>query len=575
MRRHDSECVCLTQRQLVLLGLARAVYKDAAIYLLDGVIEALGPELAPRVFQDCLVQQLCVKTVVLAESLSVARDGSLLEMCNVVYLTGARRSEFGVVAGLVGYGELSIVQQQSDRWHQRHDLDTDVCAVLAVQAQPSSWLVSRLHEEEASLANSAEQSARWACWWFCAKSRETCVLFAILAIVLSGHALRVFQDWWLQLLCSSTSFPGLPIFDFDQQTSCVLLGGSVFCVFFLLSSGNALWVAIVAVSTTRTLHRDVISALCKASPCMSEEKKQSVVDVMNLNIRESFSNFPHHIQATAHCGAGALGCLVLLTVEIINIRQGDSPPMVRAFVALPILLLGAGFYRWWTIDNALRRVSYWMAAARGSVRALCATTVSNMQQLRIYPQESAALITMQRLLNHYSSAQLAVCAVQARAILSMGVMWSFGAMLMAAMLVILREMGLLSGEAGMALAALVAALLLQVVFLFQWAIISASEGAISFHAYAGRIKSLIQAVIPPEETHLKSSMTKLGDSGCGWSVENVCVMASPSIPAALVSASQLPWWSFARTPALSLAVARVSSCIHTCFGVLMPREIFT
>ena len=113
-------------------------------------------------------------------------------------------------------------------------------------------------------------------------------------------------------------------------------------------------------------------------------------------------------------------------------------------------------------------------------------------------------------------------------------------MLIAAMLIFLREMELLAGGNGMGLAGLVLALLLQVVFLFQWAIISASDGAISFHAYAGRIKSLVRAVVPPEESHMRGSMVKLGDSGVGWSVENVCVILSPSTPAALVFASLPP-----------------------------------
>jgi len=92
------------------------------------------------------------------------------------------------------------------------------------------------------------------------------------------------------------------------------------------------------------------------------------------------------MQATVHCGAGALASLVLLTVEIMNINGSQTPTEARAFVALPLVLLCAGFWKWWAADEALRRVSYMMAAARAPVRALCASTAANMQQLRIFPQ---------------------------------------------------------------------------------------------------------------------------------------------------------------------------------------------
>jgi hypothetical protein len=40
----QAAAVFLNQTQLLLLGLARAVYKDASVYLLDGVLSALEPQ---------------------------------------------------------------------------------------------------------------------------------------------------------------------------------------------------------------------------------------------------------------------------------------------------------------------------------------------------------------------------------------------------------------------------------------------------------------------------------------------------------------------------------------------------
>jgi len=247
LHNSDDDVVILTQTQLVLVGLARAVYKDASIYLLDGVFDALGSQLAELVFADCILKQLGLKTVVLAESHAIAAlPSSLLEACNMVHLIGARRSEVGVVSGLVGHGELAIVQQQSDRWHQRHDLDLSVCSVLSSQAVASSWLLLRMGQEEATLANAQEQSDRWAWCWFIAKSHESLMVGMISFVVLLSHALRALQDWWLMQLYSGKLSGDMAVDGIDQNSAAVVLIASVICSTFLFCSANSLWAAIVS-----------------------------------------------------------------------------------------------------------------------------------------------------------------------------------------------------------------------------------------------------------------------------------------------------------------------------------------
>ena len=561
--RHSSEkFAVLTQEQLILVGLARAVYKDAAIYLLDGVLSTLGPAVAPLVFQDCLLHQLCAKTVVLGESLSLAsQEGSLLEACNEIHLIGARRSEHGVVSGLRGsFQDLTLVQQQSDSWHQHHDLEPHACPVLVAEAE-ASWVLSRISKEEATLANAPSQSVRWGWLWFCQKGHEPVMLVLIAFILLFGHALRALQDWWIKQLYSEKKQADMPIDGVDQDGAAAILIASVVCMVFLLASANALWAAVVSVSATKELHRSLTEALQETSLHVAADRQQALLDMLGNSMNEALTSFPSHVQSTLHCSFAALGCLLLITVEILTIRDGKPPPEVYAFVALPVLLAVWAVWKCWSVDDSLRRVSYMMAAARGPVRSLCASTARNINGLRIYPQEGAAVETMQCLVDRYSSAQMAVYSVQMRVIIGVGLVWCFGAVLVAAMVTILKESGLVLGLEGVAVAGLILALTVQLVFLAQWAILAASDASISFHAFVGRTKYGVLNLSAREElSPVAGHDTNLGFTAGACTIENVCIPLSPSAPAALVSITL--------TLPLTLFPCRAQSCFLVAFVAL-------
>jgi hypothetical protein len=515
-----------------------------------GVLGALGPEWAPRVFADCLCNQLCVKTLVLAEPLSMAScQESLLEACNTIYLMGAREmpTPAGVWCGIVHFSaDLAMVEQQSDRWHQRHALGFDVCPVLTPQ-EMSSWVVARMGLAEEAFSNDYPQSGSGSWGWlsYCRKSGEGATMTLIIIIALMSHALRAFQDWWLLLLYQGVSTAEMPFEDLDQEASVWVLLASVACTTCLLASASALWSAIVAVSTAKHLHGEAAGALCRTSLAMVPEKNQWVLDLLGVN--KAISAFPHHVQASVSCFVAVLACLILMTVEILTIRGSATPPETFVFLVVPVFLLAVGLWSFWGIDYALRRVSHFMAAARGPVRALFATTADSMRCLRIYPQNCAALETMQHLLDRSSSAQLAVYAVQTRSLLYLGCFWCLGAVLAAMALLMLKASGvLLTSLSSMAVAGLVLALAVQVVLLAQWSLVSASHASISFHAFVGRTKHMCRALVPDEVLgeHNNPAPGEVvagwippapGEVVAGWMLDNVHVASSPLVPAALVS----------------------------------------
>jgi len=525
------------------------------VSVLAGVLGALGPDWAVRVFEDCLCNQLCVKTVVLAESLSIATcEGSLLEACNTVYLMGAREMRSGVWCGIVHFSaELDMVQQHSDRWHQRHTLGLDVCPVLTTQ-EASSWVVVRMGKAEKAFVDAPQQSTVWGWLWFCRKGGEGPMVVLILIIGLLSHALRAFQDWWLLLLHQGGK-EGMQISGLDQEGCVWVLLAAVVTSTFLLGLANVIWSSIVTVSAAKVMHREATGAMSKTALVFEPERHQWALDLLGANMAEAMTSFPHHIQASITCFVAALASFIVMTVEVVTIRGSSTPKEAFAFIGIPVLLLATGFWSFWGTDNALRRVSYFMAAARGPVRALLASTADSMRCMRIYPHNCAALETMQYLLDRYSSAQLAVCAVQTRSLLYVGSFWSLGAVLAAAALCILKEGDLLpSSLSSVAVAGLVLALATQVVLLAQWSLVSASHASISFHAFVGRTKYMSRALVPEEA--LVESNANLVETLSGWTLENVLVPSSPLVPAALVSPLSL---SIACARALSLSAFFLSA----------------
>ena len=533
-QKNSTDIVVLTKRQLVLMALARAVYKDAAVYLLDGVMEALGTELASRVMQDCLCRQLCVKTIVLSESHALAAaQGSVLEACNMVYLVGARRADMGVVAGLVGSGELANIQQLSDRWHQRHDLETNVCGV--VDEEPAiEWLHTQVGAEEKM---GVVQSPAWSLFWYCGKSRELCMVAFGATLVILGHALRCMQDWWLQELYAGKAPADMLVRALTKKEAAYVLVASVVCSTFLFAAANAVWAAIVGVSVARNVHKSLTKALVNSSLSLPVGASEALLDVMGKSCSDALLCFPQHMQSALHSAVASLACLSMITVQVVTVRDADgkTPDLVFVFIVVPILLLGAASWVWWSAGEGIRSLSYVMATARAPIRSFCASTAISMLNLRLFPHDLVALETMQRLLDRHAAACLSVTAVQLRAVVIGGLVWSVGGTLMAASLLLLRDANLLHGSEELAQAALVMALVVQVVMLAQWALISGAEASVSFHAFVGRASSLLPVLASAEEPSFRAHMqqNKLDDKASGWCLQGISVEAKPGVPAPL------------------------------------------
>ena len=67
--------------QKARISLARAIYSDADIYLLDDPLSAVGPQVANDIFNQCILEALKRKIVIL-----VTHQLQFLEKCNKILL---------------------------------------------------------------------------------------------------------------------------------------------------------------------------------------------------------------------------------------------------------------------------------------------------------------------------------------------------------------------------------------------------------------------------------------------------------------------------------------------------------
>lgn len=68
------DCVLYSGGQKQRLCLARALYSDREIYLLDDPLSAVDPQLATQIFQKCIIDFLKDKTVlIVTHSIHVSR----------------------------------------------------------------------------------------------------------------------------------------------------------------------------------------------------------------------------------------------------------------------------------------------------------------------------------------------------------------------------------------------------------------------------------------------------------------------------------------------------------------------
>ena len=100
--------VTLSGGQRARVGLARAIYAKADLYILDDPLAAVDPEVAAKIYRNCVQGILKSKTRILITH----QYQFLTDADNILYLDGGKQLEFGTFDKVMSY-ESQFIQSLS------------------------------------------------------------------------------------------------------------------------------------------------------------------------------------------------------------------------------------------------------------------------------------------------------------------------------------------------------------------------------------------------------------------------------------------------------------------------------
>jgi ABC-type sulfate/molybdate transport systems ATPase subunit len=261
------EAAPLTRSERYIVALARAIYADGDIYVLDGMFEALGTELGMEVWRLCVLGQLRSKTVLVSGPL----PAEAMLQCNSLCVLTSEQAQSGAFASLAAGTPPQLVRQGVSLV----SLATQSQAARSTEVSASS----RAHPWTCPVLSSGEQRALLSlapppAWGLPAylRSMSACgLLFALLLALISQAALTASNCWLLTLAQSpySEAFPpGLPNAArmLTNDTRIVVLwllvvGGMLICAV----GGSVLYRFALLPAITR-IHSNLLSAVIRGNP---------------------------------------------------------------------------------------------------------------------------------------------------------------------------------------------------------------------------------------------------------------------------------------------------------------------
>nr|CAI5849600.1 unnamed protein product [Callosobruchus analis] len=202
--------VSLSGGQRARINLARAVYKDADIYLLDDPLSAVDTHVGKHLFEKCICGYLDSKCVIL-----VTHQLQYLKRANSIYIL-----EDGKINVSGSYADVKSSGQIFSRLVSQIEDEEEVRRKSAAPKEKEEHEVQVLEKETKATGN-----VPWSVYKDFIKSGGgmTKVLFLILVFVLSTSSDSVaeyYVTWWVnieQIRSSNTSAPTIPKFSVNQS----------------------------------------------------------------------------------------------------------------------------------------------------------------------------------------------------------------------------------------------------------------------------------------------------------------------------------------------------------------------
>eukprot|EP00960_Hanusia_phi_P036767 752520-Hanusia_phi.AAC.1 len=504
-----SASIALDETFVRCMSLARAVYRDVQVYFFDDIFDRLDEQVSDFVWQNCILGQLKAKTVIVSLSL----NSRFLSHCNSFLFVSASKQGLDTIARVEALASLAELRVRAEEWQEKHQLDI---VDLSDRACVPSWLVPDVGVLYPRMAMS-ESGSQWLWAVFCSLSEQYVSLSIILVFAVCAHLVCGLQNWIL--LHMDSSFSGLDVLNRKPEDIVIVLLVCCGLAYVLILVCDVTWFVQVASSASIRLQNKFLNLFQKGPT-----ELKTVVQVMTFQLtckymQESVEEYPVYLLHSLHSTLSVLSSLVLLTYPLCSFTGhaqtssfGDSKLVFLFFIAP---LISACGWIWNTIHgmNGMRTVCTASMEYRSNLEAICSSTANSLTQITMSASHSSALLSLQNVLDKYSSSRKAMACLQSWSVLCSSLICCL--LLSAALLVLLllKQMGALTDTNGFSLAGLVLASSVQLILYVPWMTFCFLESAVVYHLF---IRRLLEAeeLYPTEEKPLSRALQVLPQS---WS----------------------------------------------------------
>ncbi|KAH7657180.1 Xenobiotic-transporting ATPase protein [Dioscorea alata] len=385
------------------LQIARALYRDADIYLFDDPFSAVDARTGNHIFKDCILEYLGSKTVIYvthqvefisnADLILVMKEGRIDQAgrysdiasveAGLMELVKAHMSSLSVVNTANGFQPDSNTANDLNSLHmEEYHSHSEIERENKFDEQNGSLTGQLIQEEERESGNVA-LSVYWR--YITVLYKGTLVPFILLAYVLF-QVLQISSNYWM-----ATSAP------VTKDTSNSVDGSTLILVYFLLALGSSLCVllrvSLLATAGFKTakllfhkLHRCIFRAPMSFFDATPSGRILNRVSTDQSAIDESI---PFN-----------LGLFVSATTEFLGIVVVMSQVAWQVFVVFVPVTAICIWYQQFYIATA-RELTRLMGVRNAPVIQHFAETISGLTTIRSFNEESRFLLTSTQLIDAY------------------------------------------------------------------------------------------------------------------------------------------------------------------------------
>ncbi|KAI1289988.1 ATP-binding cassette sub-family C member 4 [Halotydeus destructor] len=317
---------CLSGGQKARITLARAIYRDADIYLLDDPLSAVDPAVAKHIFQKCIKGILKTKTVILVthqlQFMSKADDVVLLDKGEIITKENFEKRIISGVLDFASYVRRKTGSISESQLHER-------------EYQGEGMAMKNVTDKKTDEESSQSSSSMFDVFWTYFRSGSS--LIVVLSVVITAIAsqfLYNYNDWWLSewsddfesYQTNSTNSPLMG--EANNLITYTLLTISLFALTFVRTVGAS----ILCLNSSINLHNTIFHKLLLAKMAFFETNPMGrILNRFTRDMGFVDQRIPTSLNTVIMGLGGSMGA-VLVTAAV-------SPYLILPALFLPVVAI--------------------------------------------------------------------------------------------------------------------------------------------------------------------------------------------------------------------------------------------